>query len=226
MIKRLKKESGILAISLGLGLLLAFGAAAYTYVYSETTQRNIAENVIRFHVMANSDSYDDQKLKESVRTGVLEEFAVTFSSLSSVDETRALFVELLPELQAHAENIVRREGFDFEVTAALTNVFFPTQFYGSIAFPPGIYEAVQIVIGSGTGQNWWCLMFPPLCYVDMTATDTGRIQLAETVSEEGFRLLTHYEEPSTELVVRFRIVEWWQNRNQPAPIPERQILQR
>jgi stage II sporulation protein R len=94
-----------------------------------------------------------------------------------------------------------------------------------MSFPPGKYEAVQIVIGEGAGQNWWCLMFPPLCYVDMTAADESREYLAANVSEEGFRLLTHYEEPSA-FAVRFKIVEWWQNRNKPIEPPPSRILQR
>jgi len=227
-----KRECGLLAVSLAVGILIALSVAAYTYVYSAVTQLNIAENVIRFHVMAHSDSAEEQDLKEHVRTEILEEFASTLSTLTNIEETRETISEMLPALKEYAESIVRSAGLDHEVTAEMATVFFPTQYYGNIAFPPGNYEAVQITIGDGTGQNWWCLMFPPLCYVDMTATDEGRQQLAETVSEEGFRLLMHQEEASPELVVRFRVVEWWQNLLQPdsTPIqeqpPAQQIVRR
>jgi len=104
-------------------------------------------------------------------------------------------------------------GLDYPVETRLDRAFFPTQFYGELAFPPGIYEALQITIGHGSGQNWWCLMFPPLCFVDMTSTENGRQQLADTVSEGSYQLLTHQDEnASTTTEVRFRIVEWWQNR--------------
>ncbi|MCL1863961.1 MAG: stage II sporulation protein R [Defluviitaleaceae bacterium] len=211
MINWLKKESKILAVSLCIGMLFAFCVAAYTYVYSAVTQENIAQNVIRFHVMAHSDCENEQELKYHVRTEILEEFANKFMAESDIITTRENFREMLPSLQLHAQNAVHNAGFAHEVSAEMTDVFFPTTFYGNMAFPPGNYEAVQIIIGSGEGQNWWCLMFPPLCYVDMTATEEGRARLSETVSEDGFRLLMHQEESSPELVVRFRVIEWWQN---------------
>ncbi|MCL2456876.1 MAG: stage II sporulation protein R [Defluviitaleaceae bacterium] len=222
--KNFQKEIKILAAAVCFGIFFAAGAAAWTYVYSETTQRNIAENVIRFHVRAHSDAAEDQRLKEIVRSEILNRFAENFSNCENIDDSRAIFEELLPEMKSYAENIIRNEGFDCEVSVSMTNLFFPTQLYGNIAFPPGIYEAVQIVIGDGAGQNWWCLMFPPLCYVDMTAGDEARTLLAQNVSEEGFLLLTHFEEP--EFAVRFKIVEWWQNRNRDFSSPIRQIVRR
>ncbi|MCL1883856.1 MAG: stage II sporulation protein R [Defluviitaleaceae bacterium] len=209
MIGWLKKESKILLISLIIGVLFASGVAAYTFAYAVTVQRSISENVIRFHVMAHSNSAEEQLLKEYVKTEILEEFSISLPNY--IHETREKFTNMLPEFQAHAEKVIRRAGFDHEVTAKITHVFFPTTFYGNIAFPPGMYEAVQISIGDGNGENWWCLMFPPLCYVDMTATDESRNLLAEAISEEGLRLILHQEDSSPELVIRFRVVEWWQN---------------
>ena len=218
------REGKILAVSFAIGLLFAVGVA--TYVYSQTTQRDIADNVIRFHVRANSNSLADQQLKEHVRTAVLTEFESLLSSNICINETRAVLTKQLSNIESFAANVVSAAGFDHQVTAEISRMFFPTQFYGSMAFPPGEYEAIKILIGEATGSNWWCLMFPPLCYVDMTATDSGRHQLADTVSDEGFRLLTHQEEQSTSLRVRFRIVEWWQNRNNPQPPPARNIARR
>jgi stage II sporulation protein R len=209
----LKNESKIIAISLAIGLAIAFGAAAYTYVYSMETQRDIAENVIRFHVRAHSDSFEEQNLKDYVRSEILEEFASTLSVQTCVEETRGIFMEILPELQEHAQGVVRRAGFNHEVSAEMATVFFPTQFDGNIAFPPGKYEAVQIIIGDGEGQNWWCLMFPPLCYVDMTKNDTTQQLLAENISQDTLNLLMFQESSSADVVVRFRMVEWWQNLN-------------
>jgi len=211
------REGKILAVSLVIGLLLALVVA--TYVYSGNAQRDIADNVIRFHVRANSDSNADLVLKEYVRTQVLAEFESLLSSNTCINETRAVLTAQLDDITTFAQNVVSTAGFDHQVTAQISQMFFPTQFYGSIAFPPGEYEAVKILIGEATGSNWWCLMFPPLCYVDMTATDSGRRQLADTVSDDSFRLLTHQEEESTSLRVRFRVVEWWQNRGRPADPP-------
>jgi len=214
MSKIILQESKIIAVSLLVGIMLALSVAAYTYVYSHTTQRNIADNVIRFHLRANSNSAVDLQLKELVRTEVLAEFEDVLSTNNYIEETRAILTEKLDDIRSHAEHIVRYAGFDYDVTADISRMFFPTRFYGNMAFPPGEYEAVKIIIGEGTGSNWWCLMFPPLCYVDMTATESGREQLANTVTEEGFRLLMHQEEQQRSLTVRFRVVEWWQNRGQ------------
>ena len=218
------REGKILAASLVIGLLLALMVA--TYVYSRDAQRDIADNVIRFHVRANSDTNADLALKEHVRTQVLAEFESLLLSNTCINETRAVLTEKLDDIVTFAQGVVSTAGFDHQVTAKMSQMFFPTQFYGSIAFPPGEYEAVKIVIGEGTGSNWWCLMFPPLCYVDMTATDSGRRQLADTVSDESFRLLTHQEELNTSLMVRFRVVEWWQNRGRQTEPPQRHIAGR
>ena len=221
------KETKIIAASLFVGILFAASIAAYTYVYSATTQQNIAENVIRFHVLANGNSPADQNLKEKVRLAILAEFEETLSSAANIEKTRAYLTENLPEMQSIAQSVIASEGYDYSVSANLSTVFFPTQRYGKMSFPPGNYEAVQLIIGEGRGNNWWCLMFPPLCYVDMTATEAGRQQLASTVTEEGFRLLMHQEEESRALNVRFKIVEWWQNRNEPEQYPppqEEQIV--
>ena len=216
MLNKVKQECKLLGMALCVGVLFALGVAAYTYVYSETVQRDIAENVIRFHVLAHSDDDIDQELKETVRLDVLAEFAAGLSTGTSIEVTRQQLAAYLPAIRDYAEEAVRRAGFSHPVSAQMSTVFFPTRRYGGMAFPPGNYEAVQIIIGDGAGANWWCLMFPPLCYVDMTATYAGRQLLADTLTEEGFRLLTYAESNSTDIAVRFRIVEWWQNRNQPA----------
>ncbi|MCL2049307.1 MAG: stage II sporulation protein R, partial [Defluviitaleaceae bacterium] len=174
------KELRILSMSVFFGLVFAVVVAAYTFIYSATTQRDIAENVIRFHVRANSNTGDDQDLKNLVSAEVLDKFSANFSQYTDIADMRELFAQLLPEMEAYAQEIVRSKGYDYEVAASMESVFFPTQFYGDLAFPPGKYETVQILIGEGEGQNWWCLMFPPLCYVDMTATDAGQQQLAQT----------------------------------------------
>jgi len=213
---RITKEGKILAVSFVIGLLFATGVAAYSYVYSQTTQRNIADNVIRFHVRANSNSSADQAIKDYVRQEILSELEGVLAHSNCIYNSRAILTDKLCKIAIFAENVIRAAGFDYPVTADITQVFFPTTTYGNMTFPPGVFEAVQILIGEGAGNNWWCLMFPPLCYVDMTATEEGRELLAETVSEEGFRLLMHQYEENRSLTVRFRIVEWWQNRNRPA----------
>lgn len=210
------REGKVLAASLIVGLVFALGITAYSYVYAHSTQRDIAENVIRFHVRANSNTEQDQALKDYVRTAVLARFEDYLHVSNDLETTRAILTKNLDNMRQYAEEVIHKAGFDYTVSADMALVFFPTMLYGNIAFPPGKYEAVQLVIGDGVGDNWWCLMFPPLCYVDMTSTDAGRAKLAENVSNDSFMLLTHQDTGDTGLRVRFRVVEWWQNRGQPA----------
>ena len=228
---RFKQELKLAAVSLAIGLVFATGVAAYSYVYARNVQQDIADNVIRFHVMANSDSHTDQHIKETVRTKTLAQFQHLLAHSSYIEETRHALAHNLDNIKNFAQSVIHDLGLDYPVTASMGQVFFPTRFYGNMAFPPGIYETVQIKIGTGLGSNWWCLMFPPLCYVDMTATDAGRNQLENTINQESFRLVMHQETatpaeaPDTGLVVRFRVVEWWQNRNRPSS-PEQNIARR
>jgi len=216
MRKFFANELKIIAVSLSVGLLFALMVAGYTYSYALRTQANIAENVVRFHVRANSDCPADQELKDQIRAEVLAEFEHYFTA-DTVEKARYTLSAKLPRIQDFAQEVARQKGSPHEVTASFTRQFFPTQFYGNIAFPPGEYDAVQIIIGEGMGSNWWCLMFPPLCYVDMTSTENGRQILSETVGGDGFRLINHQEEEDQSWAVRFRVVEWWQNRRQPTP---------
>lgn len=216
--KRLWKELKIAGMALVVGLALTLGIAARTYVYSETTQGDIARNVIRFHVLANSDSESDQQLKEIVRLGVLEAFKEGLNASNNVSETRAYLNAHLEEIRDCAEAIVTECGYDYPVRAAMSWDYFPTKAYGDVVFPPGNYEALRIEIGSGEGRNWWCVMFPPLCYVDLTQEELpeeGKQQLMQHLPEEEYTLLAHTNDDMT-VTIRFKVVEWWQSWKKPA----------
>ena len=210
--KRIKKEAKILSISLAAGLTLAAIIGAYTFVYAATTQREIASHVLRFHVLAHDNTPHEQALKNEIRDIVLAQLEEPIRNGAGLDDARTHILSQLTEIthagQAHALAL----GFDHPITAEITHRFFPTVIYGDIVFPPGRYETLLITIGEGTGQNWWCLMFPPLCYIDMTASQTTRNLLEETIPPAGFALLTHQEQ-NTSVTVRFRVIEWWQNRS-------------
>ena len=226
IVHSVKQEGKILLAAFTIGLLLAVGVAAYSYAYSQGVQQDIADHVIRFHVKAHSNSPQDQGLKDDVKLEVLAAFEAELANGTCIEATRQTLTNSLDKIAAMASDVIQEAGFHYPVAVSIGQVFFPTRFYGSVAFPPGMYEAVQIVIGSGAGDNWWCLMFPPLCYVDMTATEESRNQLQGTISPEGVRLLMHQEEESTSLTVRFRVVEWWQNRNRPDSQPAPQLVER
>jgi stage II sporulation protein R len=218
MKKRLGKELRILAISLAVGLGFALLVASSSHYYAYAVQRDIADSVLRFHVMAHSNHDEDQALKEAVRLAVLTDLGTTLTGSASIEITRGAITDAMDTLIASASQVVSEAGFDYPVTAEITRMFFPTVAYGDLTFPPGPYETLLITIGEGAGRNWWCLMFPPLCYVEMTSTEHTRDMLEQAVPQEGFALLTHQEPGGTNgVAVRFRLVEWWQNRRQPTP---------
>lgn len=127
---------------------------------------NEYEGIIRFHVIANSDSDEDQNLKFKVRNRVLAKVQNALEGSSSASRTRAYIEENLEEIEACALQCVRAEGYDYNVKARIGVTAIPAKQYDDVYFPAGSYEALTITIGEGKGRNWWCVVFPPLCLVD------------------------------------------------------------
>lgn len=146
-----------LALVLGLLVTLCTGA------WLGREQAELAGQVIRLHVIANSDSEEDQALKLEVRDRILERAQALYPEHATLEEARAALEESLPELSRIGEQTVKAAGYDYPVTAELTQCWFPTKEYEDFALPAGDYTALRIVIGEGQGQNWWCVAFPPLC---------------------------------------------------------------
>jgi len=137
-------------IILAAGVLLS--AAIHAYAGFDNECREVRAETLRLHVMANSDSEGDQELKLKVRDAILEEadgFERTESKLWLIEDA--------------AREIIQAEGYDYPVKAELVNMFFTTRQYGDITVPAGRYDAVRLTIGQGEGENWWCVMFPPMC---------------------------------------------------------------
>ena len=129
------------------------------------TQSQLAEKVVRLHVLANSDSEEDQALKLKVRDAVIE-YMADQKDLKTVDETREYLKENKKRLQRIAEGVIAAQGYDYPAAVELGVRYIPQKTYGDITFPAGNYEALNITIGSGQGENWWCVLFPPLCLLD------------------------------------------------------------
>jgi stage II sporulation protein R len=166
-------------------------------------------------VVANSDSEADQALKLKIRDGVLHTYFDALSQSESVDKTKLYIAERLEEIEDTAESIVKAQGFNYNVTAMLANDYFPTNNYGDITLPAGMYDALRIEVGAGEGKNWWCVMFPPLCFVDVTKSatipDGEKSQLKAGTGEAGYALLSDEKREGDVVVsVKFKIVEWWQ----------------
>jgi len=134
------------------------------YTYTHDVQNEHA-GIIRLHVIANSDSHEDQALKLQVRDAVIE-YMKKNEDPGSVNDTRRFLKENKGQLEKIAEGIIASQGFDYGADADLGVCFIPEKTYGDITFPAGNYEAMNITLGKGDGQNWWCVLFPPLCLLD------------------------------------------------------------
>lgn len=146
-----------------LALLLGVLVTLCTGAWLNQEQAELAGQVIRLHVIANSDSQEDQALKLEVRDRILERAQELYPPKATLEQARTVLEESLPELSQIGQQTVEEAGYSYPVTAQLTECWFPTKKYEEFALPAGTYTALRIVIGEGEGQNWWCVAFPPLC---------------------------------------------------------------
>jgi len=214
-----KREKKILLASLLCGVAFTVLAGFHTRQHSYQALEAISAQVVRFHVLPNSNSEADQALKMRVKEAVLDEYHTILSAVGSVEEARELISSNLAEIESFAQNIVHSEGYHLPVRASLELSRFPTKQYGAITLPAGNYEALRIDIGSSSGTNWWCVMFPPLCFVDITRGEVppdAQESLRALLSDSEYALIDNDIRESDPLVrVRFRIVEWWQDSSPP-----------
>ena len=126
----------------------------------------VKDSLIRFHVIANSDSDEDQKLKLKIKDKVIDYLYPFLSNSQSLDESRKIIKDNMEKVHEIAEEVIKENKYDYNVKVELSRENFPDKSYGNIVLPQGNYEAFRIIIGSGLGRNWWCVMFPPLCFVD------------------------------------------------------------
>ena len=189
-------------------IIMAFVYIGYPYIKDQSENIDgLKRNIIRFHVIANSDSEDDQALKLKVRDRILKEMGQQFENSSSIDESRKIIESNMDTLKYIVEDEIKKEGKDYIAQVYLGEDDFPTKSYGGITFPAGEYEALKVVIGEGKGKNWWCVMFPPLCFVDITHGISGDVQeeLKEVLSEDEYELILSDKKPHMKL--KFKTVE-------------------
>lgn len=146
-------------------VLVLFMGLLLVYTYAGDGCRNDHEGILRLHVIANSNKAGDQALKLKVRDAVIE-YMADQKDLKTVDETREYLKDNKKRLQRIAEGVIAAQGYDYPADVELGVRYIPQKTYGDITFPAGNYEALNITIGSGQGENWWCVLFPPLCLLD------------------------------------------------------------
>lgn len=193
-----------------LTLLLFIYTTICAISYAKSVSFDLAESVFRLHVIANSDSDEDQNLKYIVRDKLLECMNSYLSTTSTKEDAIKIANEHLDEFKQIAINTIKEQGYDYSVNISIGNFEFPTKTYGDISLPAGFYDALRVEIGEAKGKNWWCVMFPPLCFVDVSSgivPDESKKELQNNLSEEEFALIS--DNQSDEIQFKFKLLEFF-----------------
>ena len=200
------KRTFIILILLCIFILIS----AISYVDAVST--DIANSVFRLHVIANSDSVEDQNLKYKVRDSLLEYMNFISENCTSKEEIIKLAKNHTEEFHDIAKQVISENGYDYDVNINIGNFDFPTKDYGDISFPAGSYDALRVEIGNASGQNWWCVMFPPLCFVDVSSgivPDESKEVIQDSLTDEEYNIISNQSKP--DIKFKFSLIEIFQS---------------
>jgi stage II sporulation protein R len=183
--------------------------------YTENINEGLSDNLIRLHVIANSDSPEDQALKRDVRDVVLAYVKEELTDSKNISNAKTILQSQLNDIASIAKTEILRHGKDYDAKAYLGSYPFPTKSYGDIKLPAGEYQALRLVIGEGRGANWWCVLFPPLCFVDVThgtVPDSVKDDLREVLTDEEYHIVSEADDQEDiPIKVKFKIIELFQD---------------
>ena len=180
--------------------------------YANAVSDDLADSVFRLHVIANSDSKEDQDLKYKVRDNLLKYMNEICANCVTKQEAIDLVNKNKNKFGQIAEDTIKEEGYSYNVNIKIGNFQFPTKNYGDISLPAGYYDALRVEIGEAKGQNWWCVMFPPLCFVDITSgvvPEESKEQMENNLSEEEFALVS--DKSDLQIQFKFKLLEFLGN---------------
>jgi stage II sporulation protein R len=201
------KKSLIIFIALTVFAAI-FGLCRYeNKTNSKEIQKSIATKILRFHILANSDSETDQKLKLVVRDAIGDMLGEKLEGVEDLAESKRIISDNLSEIEKIAVKTMAEKGFDYGAKATLSRVEFPEKSYGSYTFPAGEYEALEVTLGAGEGHNWWCVLYPNMCFsgsVYKVSDDAGE-ELKEVLSEEEYDDVFQSDSVS----IRFKLFEYF-----------------
>lgn len=183
------------------------------YSYSKTMFRNISNNLLRLHIVANSDSTEDQIMKYKIRDEVLNYLKPYLSSVKDKETAIQIINKHMPELKILTSDIAKKNNYNYPINISISSSYFPAKSYGNITLPEGSYDALKIDVGNSSGQNWWCVMYPCLCSVDSSSHNlsynTDETLLSSLGSEE-ISLITDSNH-SKPLKFKFKLIELFEN---------------
>lgn len=198
-------------------IILSFLLFIYTSIcalsYASNISNNISDTVFRLHVIANSDSKEDQDLKYKVRDDLIKYMNTICKDCKSKEEAIELVNLYKDTFKQIALKRITDEGFNYDVKIEIGNFDFPTKNYGDISLPAGFYDALKVEIGDAKGQNWWCVMFPPLCFVDISSgiiPEESKDYLKDNMSDEEYALVS--ESSNSNIKFKFKLLEFF-NQN-------------
>lgn len=191
-------------------LLFAIYVFVSAFSYADAVSSDLSDSVFRLHILANSDSDEDQALKLLVRDSVLDYMKSISSDVSSKDEVIRLMDEHLDDFYDVARKTILENGFDYDVKLSIGKFDFPTKVYGDISLPAGVYDALRIEIGEAQGHNWWCVMFPTLCFVDVSSgelDEDSKSVLESSLNDEEFDIVS---EDNFVVSLKFKLLEFFE----------------
>lgn len=201
-----------IGISITLILLLFLYTTINAISYVEAVSTDISDSVFRLHVIANSDSNEDQSLKYKVRDNLLKYMDNICSNCSSKQEAINLVTEHQEEFKQIALDTIKEEGYSYNVKINIGNFEFPTKQYGDISLPAGYYDALRVEIGEAKGRNWWCVMFPSLCFIDVSSgivPEESKEELQNVLSDEEYSIISDNSDNGIKL--KFKLIEFFAN---------------
>ena len=186
--KKKKVICGLIAI-----VIACIGTAVTLQAKERRVQESLAKEVFRFHVIANSDTEEDQTLKMKVKEAIIAYMEEELPESGSARATKEWAVSNMPKIEETATNVLRAEGCAYEVKGMVGNFYFPDKTYGDVTFPKGYYEALRVEMGEAKGKNWWCVLYPNLCFLDAVhavVPEEGKEQLKNVLDEEEYEMVT------------------------------------
>lgn len=199
----MKKSKYFVILTLLVSIFILFTISSY----AKTISQDLSNNFFRLHILANSDSEADQALKLKVRDNIIEYMnTISYDGLSK-KEAINLTSQNLDNFKKIAEDTIQKEGYSYPVSLEIGNFYFPTKEYGNVSLPAGYYDALKIEIGEAKGKNWWCSLFPPLCFVDISSgviDEEAEEELKNNLTEEEFAIITSN---SDTVKFKFKLIE-------------------
>lgn len=210
----MKKIFNISNLKRFLVLIILFSIYVFicAFSYVNAVSANISSSVFRLHVIANSDSAEDQNLKYLVRDALIDYMNSVSKNSNSKDEAISIAYPHKSDFYKIAKKVINDNGYDYNVNISIGNFAFPTKNYGDISLPAGYYDALKVEIGNASGQNWWCVMFPPLCFVDISTgivPEDSKETIKDSLHTEEYNLINSAQ--TADVKFKFKLLEFFQN---------------